>query len=561
MSTDNTKEDKLGRSSEAESVEMLRNQFKADGENMERNEMKDIQIKEALLASRRPKPKLASAQAVLSSKLEPETIQKEPFLLASDNPHAWEPNNMPSCSENNRDIEKDKKNEKTKHIADKLAENNMWKAGQRERWKGRRREMLKGKLEYIEVKDDTPEKEMNRGIRLRHIQRQWRSKEAQDEDAEKDVTVLKGAVQGNIDPDAEMSRTVPHRIFSKVFANSFASSSSSSSSSSIKYSSTESDEVFSEGEEVDRRKDVRRVVREYDAMVEAQTEFLGNIHLGESGEVLKRFNEVEDTCLQALMADPLHQFVPRYYGHISRNGEEYIRLEDLLSGFKQPAIMDCKMGIRTYQEEEIIKTRIKASFRTDMYQKMVKVDPTVLTDEEHAQKGVTKLRYMQWRDCTSSTSTLGFRIEGILTEAGVVQRDFNKTQSRAEVTEMLLIFTKRQVHILVIGGSLLFIHECPTNKANIWMIDFGKTTPVPNNMHLKHDVPWVEGNREDGYLCGLTSLISLLHAAIQEVKKQDPDTNPSQTKYMVSEDQHQCGINVASTDFFCEESLVTSHAD
>ncbi|KAI5105250.1 inositol-trisphosphate 3-kinase B-like isoform X2, partial [Silurus meridionalis] len=280
----------------------------------------------------------------------------------------------------------------------------------------------------------------------------------------------------------------------------------------------------------------------------------GNIQLGEGGEVLKRFNEVEDTCLQALMSDTLHQFVPRYYGHISRNGENYIRLEDLLSGLKQPIIMDCKMGIRTYQEGEIVKARTKATIRTDMYQKMVKVDPTAPTEEENAQRGVTKLRYMQWRDNTSSTSTLGFRIEGIMTENGIVRRDFNKTRSKEQVTEALLLFTKRQAHILeaylsrlgalketlkesaffksheVIGGSLLFVHDCLTNKANIWMIDFGKTTPVPDNMHLKHDVPWVEGNREDGYLLGLVSLISLFHVAIMEVRGQDIETHHSQTE-------------------------------
>lgn len=49
-----------------------------------------------------------------------------------------------------------------------------------------------------------------------------------------------------------------------------------------------------------------------------------------------------------------------------------------------------------------------------MYQKMVKVDPSALSEEEHKCRGVTKWRYLQWRDMTTSTSTLGFRIEGLV---------------------------------------------------------------------------------------------------------------------------------------------------
>ena len=61
---------------------------------------------------------------------------------------------------------------------------------------------------------------------------------------------------------------------------------------------------------------------------------------------------------------------------------------------------------RTYLEEELTKARERPKLRKDMYKKMLAVDPEAPTEEEHAQRAVTKPRYMQWREGISSSTTL-----------------------------------------------------------------------------------------------------------------------------------------------------------
>ncbi|MEQ2164401.1 hypothetical protein GOODEAATRI_006388, partial [Goodea atripinnis] len=76
----------------------------------------------------------------------------------------------------------------------------------------------------------------------------------------------------------------------------------------------------------------------------------------------------------------------------------------------------------------------------------------------------------------------------------------------------------------VIGSSLLFIHD-HTGHAQIWIIDFGKTTALPEGRTLSHEIPWQEGNREDGYLWGLDNLILTLEAVCNEGSRAETNDN------------------------------------
>uniref|UniRef100_A0A8C6KVK4 Kinase n=1 Tax=Nothobranchius furzeri TaxID=105023 RepID=A0A8C6KVK4_NOTFU len=253
----------------------------------------------------------------------------------------------------------------------------------------------------------------------------------------------------------------------------------------------------------------------------------GNFQVSKVGEVLKMHSKPEAKCLERLMRDTLRPFVPQYHGLVTRGEHCYIRLEDLLHGLRRPVIMDCKMGVRTFQEEELIKARTKPTPRSDLYHKMVKLDSLAPTEEEHTQQGVTKWRYLQWRDVCSGHQDrrhhgrrgghMGY--SATLPKFVYFQRAYHSRL--LDLKDALRDSSFFRTHE-VIGSSLLFVHD--HNKASVWMIDFGKTTPLPDAWELQHTVPWTEGSREDGYLMGLTSLIASLSQAISMASGQQEDS-------------------------------------
>lgn len=220
------------------------------------------------------------------------------------------------------------------------------------------------------------------------------------------------------------------------------------------------------------------------------------------------------------------KIVPKFLGLVESNGESFIELQDLLHGFNNPAIMDIKMGRRTFLESEVTKSEV----RNDLYEKMIAIAPEEPTEDEHKQQAVTKLRYMLFREQMSSTTSKGFRIEALRMKGSPPITDLKKIKTDDEVYETFLRFlcnNRNNQELLnrlkgirnhieksnffqsheIIGSSIFIIYD--DKKIGAWLIDFAKSRPLENNMKIDHRREWTQGNHEEGLLFGLDELISV----------------------------------------------------
>ena len=255
--------------------------------------------------------------------------------------------------------------------------------------------------------------------------------------------------------------------------------------------------------------------------------------------MLKKLNEKESRCLKLLMEDELKPFVPAFKGVVEKDGAKYVEMKDLLVDFQSPAIMDVKIGTRTYvadnddeDDDDDDVENDDGRPRPDLYEKMIRIDPKAPNEKERSEKSITKLRYMDYRDSISSTKTLGFRIEAVKSVDGGATKDFKTLKDFDAVvaefrrfcgaTDLALSFLKRLRHLRevlrtsaffrshqVVGSSLLFAHDAAGNLG-VWMIDFCNTDPLPAGVEITHLEPFVRRqHHEDGYLIGVDNILRI----------------------------------------------------
>jgi 1D-myo-inositol-triphosphate 3-kinase len=291
------------------------------------------------------------------------------------------------------------------------------------------------------------------------------------------------------------------------------------------------------------------------------------------GRLLKALDNLELSNYEEFtkLDDPFRLCAPQFYGVVSGNmskmeGESstsaseseadatktFLILENLLTDRNKPVIMDCKLGVRSFQEKECLKKEP----RKDLYERLLQIGPQFLTDAERKAGTMTKYRWMNTRDEMSSLRGLGFRIDGIAYPDGLKKTAdyFANISERDKVIDELQGFLrcvagqtsvdvlKIQIQVAkdisvrlaelhsqcqkseyvrvheFVGASLLFVAEASPPRATVHMIDFAKTSKLPDGISVDHMRGWEVGNHEDGLLFGLLQCKSCWDDVIESLE-------------------------------------------
>eukprot|EP00421_Protoceratium_reticulatum_P060424 CAMPEP_0168506802 /NCGR_PEP_ID=MMETSP0228-20121227/77560_1 /TAXON_ID=133427 /ORGANISM="Protoceratium reticulatum, Strain CCCM 535 (=CCMP 1889)" /LENGTH=443 /DNA_ID=CAMNT_0008523903 /DNA_START=79 /DNA_END=1406 /DNA_ORIENTATION=+ len=285
--------------------------------------------------------------------------------------------------------------------------------------------------------------------------------------------------------------------------------------------------------------------------------------------VLKQLDEGEFAMYNSLWNnyedDSVLPFIPRCEGVVEMPAEsgdmcKYMQMTNLLQDFRRPKIMDVKIGIRTFLEEECDSRKMRA----DLYHRMLKTFPSHVTEEDRERQGITKLRWMQLRDSCSTIRNLGFRIDGIAgcrSSKDEMEADLGKLRQGSEARDEFCRFAKvaanddgrepngetalsvaelflekmQDIQEAFEESSFVRAHECigssvllvadAYGKVGAFWIDFGKTRPLPAGVDITHRSPWAQGNHEDGVFSGLEAMVRVWSDAVELLRRERGVTN------------------------------------
>ncbi|KAK1191367.1 IP3KA kinase, partial [Pygoscelis papua] len=176
----------------------------------------------------------------------------------------------------------------------------------------------------------------------------------------------------------------------------------------------------------------------------------GSFKAADSGKILKRFSENEKECFERLMKDPLRSCVPCFHGVVERDGESYIQLDDLLTDFEGPCVMDCKMGIRW--DHDLNPEPFKGSLQRNLSKTtQVKIGSTILWSSQTCPPAshvtvTPNEKCCKWlTSCTYKSSLCVF----VQKADGTCNTNFKTTKTQEQVLQVFVEFIEGNTTILV----------------------------------------------------------------------------------------------------------------
>lgn len=211
----------------------------------------------------------------------------------------------------------------------------------------------------------------------------------------------------------------------------------------------------------------------------------GSFEAEADGTLRKETSAQEANFYRLVQGSALASVFPAFYGsepvepapgELIDNRMVRMRMQDLTAGCTRPCVMDIKMGVRTFAESEVASKKLRA----DLVEKMLKLAPAEVSDAERA-AGVTKLRYMQFREHLSSTHDFGWRIEAIVLP-NADKMDTKLLKTREQLLESFGRYVQGRAPLrTVLGARLKAIREALLGCALFFTLEMHAWMALPSD--------------------------------------------------------------------------------